>query len=59
MNKTAIDLSVGAGAVTIPWWIQLTSGLELLIAVGGLGLISFRLVMAYKEWRQKLCGIRS
>jgi len=53
MNKTAIDLSVGAGAVTIPWWIQLTSGLELLIAVGGLGLISFRLVMAYKEWRQK------
>ena len=42
MNKTAIDLSVGAGAVTMPWWVQLTSGLELLIAVGGLALISFR-----------------
>ena len=53
MNKTAIDLSVGAGAVTMPWWIQLTSGMELLIAVGGVALISFRLVMAYKEWRQK------
>ena len=53
MNKTAIDLSVGAGAGTMPWWVQLTSGLELLIAVGGLALISFRLAMAYKEWRQK------
>ena len=53
MNKTAIDLSVGAGAITVPWWVELTSGLELLIAVGGLALISFRLVMAYKEWRQK------
>ena len=53
MNKTVIDLSVGAGAITIPWWIQLTSGMELLIAVGGLALISFRLAMAFKEWKQK------
>jgi len=44
MNKTAIDLSVGAGAISIPWWVQLTSGLAL---------ISFRLAMAYKEWKQK------
>ena len=53
MNKTVVDLSVGAGAVTMPWWVQLTSGMELLSAVGGVVLISFRLVMAYKEWRQK------
>lgn len=53
MNKTAIDLSVGAGAVTVPWWVDLTAGLELLIAVGGLALISFRLAMAYREWRKK------
>ena len=53
MNKTVVDLSVGAGAITIPWWVQLTSGMELLIAVGGLALISFRLAMAFKEWRQK------
>ena len=53
MNKNVVDLSVGAGAITMPWWIQLTSGLELLIAVGGLALISFRLAMAFKEWRQK------
>ena len=53
MNKTAIDLSVGAGAITVPWWVELTSGMELLIAVGGVVLISFRLVMAYREWKNK------
>ena len=53
MNRKVIDLTVGAGGITVPWWVQLTSGLELLIAVGGLALISFRLIMAYREWRQK------
>ena len=53
MNKTVVDLSVGAGAITLPWWVQLTSGLELVIAVGGVALISFRLAMAFKEWKQK------
>ena len=53
MNKTVVDLSLGAGAVSMPWWVELTSGLELLIAVGGLALIGFRLAMAFKEWRQK------
>ena len=50
---TVVDLSVGAGAVTMPWWVELTSGLELLIAVGGVVLISFRLAMVFKEWKQK------
>ena len=45
MNKTVVDLNVGAGAVTMPWWVELTSGLELLIAVGGVALIEFRLAM--------------
>ena len=53
MNKKVIDLSVGAGGITVPWWVELTSGLELLIAIGGLTLIGFRLVMAYREWRHK------
>ena len=53
MNRKVIDLTVGAGGITVPWWVQRTSGLELLIAVGGLALISFRLIMAYREWRQK------
>ena len=53
MNKTTIDLSVGAGAISVPWWIHLTSGLELVIAVGGVTLIGLRLVMAFKEWRNR------
>ena len=53
MNKTVVDLSVGAGAITVPWWIQLTSGLELVMAVGGLLLISVRLAVAFREWKQK------
>ena len=53
MNKTVVELSVGAGAITVPWWIQLTSGLELVMAVGGLLLISVRLVVAFREWKQK------
>ena len=43
--SSIVDLSVGAGAVTMPWWVELTSGLELLIAVGGVALIEFRLAM--------------
>ena len=29
MNRNIVDLSVGAGAVSVPWWVQLTAGLEL------------------------------
>ena len=53
MNRTTLDLGVGAGAITVPWWMQLTAGLELCIAVGGLVLIGFRLAIAVREWRGK------
>ena len=53
MNRTALDLSVGAGAITVPWWMQLTAGLELFVAIGGLVLIGFRLAIALREWRSK------
>ena len=53
MNRTVLDLSVGAGAITVPWWMQLTEGLELCIAIGGLVLIGFRLAIAVREWRSK------
>jgi len=53
MNRTALDLSVGAGAISVPWWIQLTAGLELCIAIGGLVLIGFRLAIAVREWWQR------
>ena len=53
MNRKVIDLTVGAGGITVPWWVELTSGLELVMAVGGLLLISVRLVIAIREWKQK------
>jgi hypothetical protein len=51
MNKTVVDVSVGAGAVSIPWWAELTAGLELFIAIGGVVLIGVRLAVAIREWR--------
>ena len=53
MNRNIVDLSVGAGAVSVPWWVQLTAGLELTIAVGELLLIGFRLAIAFREWKSK------
>ena len=53
MNRNLVELSVGAGAITVPWWMQLTAGLELFIAIGGLVLIGFRLAIAIREWRGK------
>ena len=53
MNRTVVDLSVGAGAISVPWWMQLTAGLELFIAIGGLVLIGFRLAIAVRDWRGK------
>ena len=53
MNRTALDLSVGAGAITVPWWMQLTAGLELFIAIGGVVLVGFRVAIAIREWKGK------
>ena len=52
MNRTVLDLSGGAGAITVPWWMQLTAGLKLFVAIGGLVLIGFRLAIAIREWRE-------
>ena len=53
MNRTALDLGVGAGAITVPWWMQLTAGLELFIAIGGVVLADFRVAIAAREWKGK------
>ena len=53
MNRNAVDLSVGAGAISMPWWVQLTAGLELTIAVGGLFLVGVRLAIAFRDWTSK------
>ena len=53
MNRTALDLDVGAGAITVSWWMQLTAGLELFIAIGGVVLVGFRVAIAIREWKGK------
>ena len=53
MNRTTLDLGVGAGAITVPWWMQLTAGLELFIAIGGVVLVGFRVAIVVREWRGK------
>ena len=53
MNRTTLDLSVGAGAITVPWWMQLTAGRELFIAIGGVVLVGFRVAIAIREWKGK------
>ena len=53
MNRNLVELSVGVGAITVPWWMQLTAGLEVGIAVGGLVPIGFCLAIAVREWRGK------
>jgi hypothetical protein len=54
LGKPAIvDLSVGAGALTVPWWITIQSGLEFSIAVGGAVLVIVRIAIAIREWKKK------
>ena len=55
MNRTALDFSVGAGTIAEPWWMQLTAGLELCVAIGGLVLIGFRLAIAVRERELGVC----
>lgn len=50
--KTAVDASLGTGAVTSPLWLQLLErGLGFYVAVAGAILITIRLVIAFRDWR--------
>ena len=53
MNRTVLDLSGGAGVITVPWWMQLTAGLELFIAIGGVVLVGFLVAISIREWKGK------
>ena len=53
MNRTTLDLSLGVGAITVPWWMQLTAGLELFIAIGGVVLVGFLVAISIREWKDK------
>ena len=50
--KTAIDGTLGVGAVTSPFWLNwLETGLGLFMLVGGAVLLILRLLIAWREWR--------
>lgn len=53
MEKTILDVSLGASAVTSPYWLEaLNTGLGLAMAVVGLTLLTLRLVLAWREYKR-------
>lgn len=53
MNKTVVDISIGAGAISVPAWLTSAIGVgELIIVSLGIALISIRLMIALREWRK-------
>ena len=54
MNKTAVDISIGAGAVSVPAWLSTAVGAgELIIVCLGIGLVTIRLLIALREYITK------
>ncbi len=50
MNKTAVDISIGAGAVSVPAWLSTAVGAgELIIVCLGIGLVVVRLMISWRE----------
>lgn len=51
--KSAIDGSIGVGTVTSPFWLPLVErGLGVLLALGGLWLLYYRIRIARRDWRE-------
>ena len=53
LDKIAIDGSIGTLAVSVPIWVEYVStygGLVMLI--GGIVLLGFRIALAWKEWNK-------
>jgi len=56
MNDTrmAVDGIIATGALTLPWWVvHLSDWMSVAITFGGLILICFRILLAYREWKSK------
>ena len=53
MNKSAVDVGIGAGAISVPAWLTTATSVGELVVVGlGIGLVSMRLIIAWRELRQ-------
>jgi len=53
MEKTVLDFSLGATALSSPYWLQLlNTGLGLAMLLGGLLLLSLRLIISWREYKK-------
>jgi hypothetical protein len=53
-TRTVVDGAIAAGAITLPWWAVFLSGwMSFAITLGGLVLVCFRIMLAYREWKSK------
>jgi hypothetical protein len=53
-TRTVVDGAIAAGAITLPWWIVHLSGwVSFFTVLGGLILVCFRIVIAYRELKIK------
>lgn len=51
--KAAIDGTLGIGTVTSPFWLPMVErGLGVVLAIGGLWLLYYRIRIAQREWRE-------
>lgn len=53
MDKMILDIGLGASALSSPYWLQLlNTGLGLAMLIGGLALLSLRLVISWREYKR-------
>ena len=51
--KAPFDVSLGAVAATSPLWVTwLETGSGIVLAIGGVVLVLYRIALAHREWKQ-------
>jgi hypothetical protein len=54
VTGTNIDTSTAVGALTSPFWVEwLRQGLDTYVLVGGAVLLTFRILIAFRDYRRK------
>jgi hypothetical protein len=58
MNERTLDYIIGAGGATAPAWLQwvhMVSDMAAAVAaIGGVMLVSLRIALAIREWKNKV-----
>ena len=56
-TKLVLDTTIASGAITMPLWMAyLTEAAQIATLFGGLVLLSIRIVIAWRELREKMNG---